>query len=176
LALPGGSTNNPVWKTLWRLKLPSKVKVFIWRSLHGIVPLNCILANRDIDTSASCPICNQGPEDMRHLLFQCPIAVQLWESLGLLGYITSALCEDRAGSGVLEFLLWKEDNNVPDFDALGFKETIAVACWYLWWLGRQQTHNESIPPPFQRKISVLTITANAAKFNCLISRQEMYLL
>jgi hypothetical protein len=97
------------------------------------------------------------------LLFQCPIAVQLWESLDLLGYITSALCEDRAGSGVLEFLLRKDDNNVPDFDALGFKETIVVAFWYLWWLRRRQTHNESIPPPFQCKISVLTITANAAK-------------
>jgi ribonuclease HI len=92
--------------------------------------------------------------------------------LGLLGYITSALCEDRAGSRVLEFLLQKEDNNVPDFDALGFKELISVACWYLWWLRRRQTHNESIPPSFQRKISVLTITANAAKSSKLQAGNE----
>jgi hypothetical protein len=47
--------------------------------------------------------------------------------LGLWGYITSALYEDRAGSRVLEFILRKEDNIVPDFDALGFKEIISVA-------------------------------------------------
>jgi hypothetical protein len=50
LALPGGSINNPVWKTLWKLKIPSKVKIFIWRALHGILPLKCILANRHIPT------------------------------------------------------------------------------------------------------------------------------
>jgi ribonuclease HI len=38
-----------------------------------------------------------------------------------------------------------------------------VACWYLWWLRRRQTHNKSIPSPFQLKSSLLTITANAAK-------------
>jgi hypothetical protein len=59
LALPSGSANNPVWKILWCLKLPSKVKIFIWHSLHGIVPLKCILANRHIGTSGACPICSQ---------------------------------------------------------------------------------------------------------------------
>ena len=30
LALPGSSAMNPVWKTLWRLKIPGKVNFFIW--------------------------------------------------------------------------------------------------------------------------------------------------
>jgi hypothetical protein len=28
LSLPGGSGLNPVWKTVWKLKVPSKVKIF----------------------------------------------------------------------------------------------------------------------------------------------------
>jgi hypothetical protein len=48
LALPGSSAVNPVWKVLWKLKIPSKIKIFIWRALHGILPLKCILANRHI--------------------------------------------------------------------------------------------------------------------------------
>jgi hypothetical protein len=51
LALPGSSALNPVWKTLWQLKVPSKVKIFLWRALHGILP------NRHIGNSNRCPIC-----------------------------------------------------------------------------------------------------------------------
>jgi hypothetical protein len=78
---------------------------------------------------------------------------ELWEDLGILESITVALNEDRAGLAVLEFLLRKEDSNVPGFDMLWLKETISVACRYLWWIRRRQTHNESIPTQFQRKIS-----------------------
>jgi hypothetical protein len=39
LALPGGSATNLTWKVLWKLKIPSKVKIFMWRALHGIMPL-----------------------------------------------------------------------------------------------------------------------------------------
>jgi hypothetical protein len=48
---------NPVWKIIWQIKIPIKVKFFLWRALHGIIPLKCLLANRHIGTSAGCPIC-----------------------------------------------------------------------------------------------------------------------
>jgi hypothetical protein len=82
LTLLGQSAINPVWKSLWQLKIPSKVKIFIWRALHGILPLKSILYNRHIGTTGGCPICNQGPEDISHLLFQCEAAQNLWESFG----------------------------------------------------------------------------------------------
>jgi hypothetical protein len=43
------------------------------------------------------------------------------------------------------------------------KETIPVACWYLRWLRRRRTRNETIPSRIQCKISILTITSNATK-------------
>jgi hypothetical protein len=56
-----------------------------------------------------------------------------------------------------------QENTLRGFDGLGLKETISVTCWYLWWLIRCRTHNETIPSPFQCKISILMIIANAAK-------------
>jgi hypothetical protein len=57
IGTPGTSTTNPVWKELWKLKILGKVKIFLWRTLHGILPLKCILANRHSGESAEYPIC-----------------------------------------------------------------------------------------------------------------------
>jgi ribonuclease HI len=163
LSLPGASPQNPVWKELWRLKIPSKVKIFCWRALHGILPLKCILANRHIGNSGECPICQQGAEDILHLLFRCPTAQDMWEALGLQAAINEALQVDRAGSAVLEHLLRRNDNSLPGFDHIGLKETVTVTCWYLWWMRRRRTHDEEVPPLNRCKMSILSITANAMR-------------
>jgi hypothetical protein len=147
---------------MW-LKIPSKVKIFMWRALHGILPLKCILANRHIGTLGGCPICNQGHEDIRHLLFQCQPATELWSSLGLQTVIHEAFIIDRAGSGMLEHILRRQDNTLLGFADIGLKETTSVAWWYLWWPRRRQTHNEQVPPIYKGKFSILSITANASR-------------
>jgi hypothetical protein len=48
LSLPRSSTLKPVWKQIWQLKLPGKIKIFTWHALHGILPLKLILVNRHI--------------------------------------------------------------------------------------------------------------------------------
>jgi hypothetical protein len=82
LALAGSRALNPVWKILWRLKIPSKIKKIVWR-LHGILPLKCILSNKHIGTSSECPICATGPEVVLHLLFSCSTMKDPWNSMGI---------------------------------------------------------------------------------------------
>ena len=81
LASLGASVHNPVWKGLWKLKIPSKVKIFAWRALHSILPLNGILAIRHIPVSGACTTCHQAAEDVLHLLFTCPAAQEIWRLL-----------------------------------------------------------------------------------------------
>jgi hypothetical protein len=69
-----------------------------------------------------------------------------------------------SGSAILEFLLRDQANALLGVD-IGQKETIGVPCWYLWWIRRQRTHDESVPPLLKCKISILSIVANAAKVN-----------
>ena len=40
---------------------------------------------------------------------------------------------------------------------------ISVTSWYLWWIRRRRTHNETVPPTFKCKFSILSIIANASK-------------
>jgi hypothetical protein len=127
LALPGSSIRNPVWKVLWKLLIPGKVKIFIWRALHGILPFKSILINRHIGTAGECPIFHQGPEDIMHLLFKCHTYKDLWQSLGLENTIDEATSVDRARSAVLEYLLRQNGNTLPGFDSIKLKETICVS-------------------------------------------------
>ena len=84
------STNHPVWKRLWSLKVPSKVKIFLWRCLHNAIPCQCVLANRHIGTSGQCPVCKVNAEDISHALFRSPWAGEIWRSIGLHEMILAA--------------------------------------------------------------------------------------
>jgi ribonuclease HI len=163
LALPGSSATNPVWKVVWGLKLPSKIKKILWRALHGVIPLKSILVNRHIGTSGQCPICMQEAEDVKHLLFRFATAMELWSSLGIANTIEEAQLIDRSGSAILEHLLRDEENKFSGFDNIGQNEVIGVACWYLWWIRRRRTHEESVPPMLRCKMSILSIVSNASK-------------
>jgi hypothetical protein len=130
LSLPGTSAMNPVWRTLWKLQIPGKVKIFIWRALHGILPLKSILVNRHVGTSGECPVCHSGPEDVLHLVFTCQAAKEIWQSLGLDRIIDDAISVDRSGSAVLEHLIRASDANVPGVNTVKLKETIDTSPTY----------------------------------------------
>ena len=155
-----GSTPLAVWKTLWKLRVPRKVHIFGWRILRGIILLGAILIERHIGSNGACPICNQGSEDIRHLLFQCTSATELWRRLGVTHIIDQALQVDRSGSVILEFILSLQDQQLAVHLELNFKQVIIVGGWYLWWIWRRVTHNEAIPSAWKWPLSVLSISSN----------------
>jgi hypothetical protein len=128
LALPGGSAVNPVWRILWQLKIPSKVKILLWRAGHGIIPLKRILVYRHSGNPRGCHISNLGLEDVSHLLFRCLTTKDLWAALGLSEAIDEVGQVDRSGSAVLEVLLCRQDNSLNGYVDFGVKEVIVIAC------------------------------------------------
>jgi hypothetical protein len=83
--------------------------------------------------------------------------------LGLLDVIDEAMQLDCSGSVILELLFRGQDLMMLGFASLGLNEVVAVTCWYLWWIRRRRTHNETVPPLFRCKMSVLAISGNAAQ-------------
>ena len=137
----GSATTNHVWEILWSLQVPSKVKIILWKALHGIVPSMSNLANRHIPVSGKCPICSLDAEDIRHIMFSCPRAKEVWRSLGILHIIENALMIDRSGSVVLKELLW---SNIKVQGNLAHSE---LKNWWLLHLGdRKSTRLNSSHP------------------------------
>ena len=94
----GSTSINPIWKLIWSLAIPGKVKHFVWKCLKGVLPCLGILAGRHIPTSAQCPVCKVGVEDIQHCLFSCQRAMKVWAELGQAEDIKKVVAEDRSGS------------------------------------------------------------------------------
>ncbi|KAK2659019.1 hypothetical protein Ddye_005552 [Dipteronia dyeriana] len=71
---PGTSGLNSLeswWKYFWRLKIPSKVKIFLWKACNNWIPSNKNLASRRVSIVNSCPVCFTWPESTLHALWCC---------------------------------------------------------------------------------------------------------
>ena len=62
----------------WKLSVLGKVKRFIWCAYHETLPTNYQLHKRKIRSSAICPIYLQEDKTMRHILWQCAMARNIW--------------------------------------------------------------------------------------------------
>ena len=142
------------------MEVPGKVKKIIWRALHGVIPSTSIIASRHIKVSAECPICMAGAEDIRHLLFTCLRAKEVWNALGLSNFVEQAVIGEYSGSTILEDIMCMPKQFTPVLGSLKIQELIAVACWYIWWQRREIVKGESVADPSRTSFAINALTAN----------------
>ncbi|KAF5468409.1 hypothetical protein F2P56_012561 [Juglans regia] len=70
--------HEDLWKLLWKLKVPSNIKMFLWRSAKEILPTRVNLHKRKIIENPMCPICLTLPETVSHALWTCKAAQDVW--------------------------------------------------------------------------------------------------
>ena len=63
------SDEQQLWKSLWKLNVIPKVRVFWWRVLRGILPDETTLNYRHIADVRQCNVCRSAEEDLKHALF-----------------------------------------------------------------------------------------------------------
>ena len=70
-ALPSSSNTNEVksfWKSIWRLKVPDKAKVFLWRTCSNALPTKVNLRKRKVLDSPMCDQCGCKVKDVLHTI------------------------------------------------------------------------------------------------------------
>lgn len=63
-----------LFRQLWGLKVPSKVKIFIWRACIGSLPTNYQLSVKRVNISPGCPVCLRATETIFYCLVFCSFA------------------------------------------------------------------------------------------------------
>lgn len=124
-----------VWNSLWKLKIPSKIKLFCWKALNNTLPTKLNLLKRGIASDLYCPICGNEVESTDHILFQCCRAKEIWE----ITFNRVFLETNFNGSFVDRWLKIVESCSSSE---LGL---VAVTCWSIWNDRNKTCHEESIP-------------------------------
>jgi hypothetical protein len=70
--------DRKLWKFLWALSIPPKVKSFLWRACNAILPTNAMLHRRHMRKDDCCPCCCYDFESVEHALWSCPVANDVW--------------------------------------------------------------------------------------------------
>lgn len=120
-----------LYKSIWALNIPPKLKHFWWRILHNEIPVAANLASRRIKIPQDCLFCVDAAETTMHLFFQCRLAREIWalsplqipsgqyEEASSLYDIVTGLLSSQAAHHSKEFLfpyigwcIWKARNDL----------------------------------------------------------------
>lgn len=69
------------WKKLWKLRIPNKIKHFVWCSFHNSIPTMANLWRHHVPVQGLCVLCQASSETTEHALFHCKRAKHVWEAL-----------------------------------------------------------------------------------------------
>lgn len=78
----GSVTQSNGWSKLWKLEVPHKIKLFIWRFCRNNVLVRSRLSTKGVYLPLNCPMCNSVIKDLLHVFFACPFALACWHYTG----------------------------------------------------------------------------------------------
>ena len=192
---PSSSNLHPqrhLWRGVWMLRTPNKVKHFIWRACNNSLPTLDNLFRRKIVSSTCCNTCNTHPEDILHVVWGCTEVANMWKELSW-AHLSVSPPPGEFTNLFSSFLQVSKDYRV---------EIFSIVAWMLWTrrnsirLGRPtrplnqifhearrllreflEAHDEdpvSIPSPIhvQAKWTALTQTRYKANFDAALFKHN----
>jgi ribonuclease HI len=125
------------WKKLWKLTVPHKVKLFLWRALRGCLPVRSRLIQRGVQCNNKCPHCEQTEENEWHCFFGCNTVQVVWQETEY-GELLQSFIENAHGFVDMIFKLLDK----IDSDKMA---KITMILWTLWWRRNQKCWHDKVP-------------------------------
>ncbi|XP_068339108.1 uncharacterized protein [Pyrus communis] len=117
-----------LWKEIWKLEVPPKLRHFLWLSVHGCLPTRDALFRRRSSQNSTCPICCCHDETTEHMFLSCSWVEPIWFG-GALGYKVDRL-------SLPDWVDWIQAVFSPNMcttgDSKWRRSYIVVTCWCIW--------------------------------------------
>lgn len=141
--LPQVDVQQKTWMKIWKVHAPQKIKLFLWKLCHDILPVKENLRKRRLTEEGICPVCKQCPETLEHALLQCQWTRPVWFGL------QSGIRMDVSNSSNIR--TWLEES-IRKIERLpGQKEyvflSICCALWVIWKTRNSCIFEGKIPNP-----------------------------
>lgn len=75
----GKQQQSKMWKRLWSMQIKRKIKHFLWRAYHRIIPTNEKLREKGLTVDEWCKVCGEDKETMERMFFHCRKAQLIWK-------------------------------------------------------------------------------------------------
>ncbi|KAA3466986.1 reverse transcriptase [Gossypium australe] len=72
---------NGFYNKLWKVDIPLKIKLFIWKISLNYLATRTNMSLRKLTSNNLCPRCGVGEETTNHLFRYCPVSVMIWSDL-----------------------------------------------------------------------------------------------
>ncbi|XP_073041827.1 uncharacterized protein [Primulina eburnea] len=139
LKIPGS------WSRLWQLKIPPKVKMFLWQACRQCLPTRSKLNSRGIFVPLSCVICDRDIEHTWHTFIVCKYVRECWAHDGILNLMdTFSNTSESFSDFVFKVLSMSNETIVGK---------IAMILWSVWKQRNNKLWNDSILPATQATTS-----------------------
>lgn len=126
------------WTNIWKVSVPSKVRVFLWRLARHSIPTGDVRHHRNMATSSGCSICG-AQDSWRHSLLDCHMSRCVWalEHEELTEYMCQIQNMDAKGwlAEVMEVTTGEEFLR------------IAMTLWAIWHARRKAIHESIFQSP-----------------------------
>lgn len=147
-----GSSSNEVqalWKKIRNLKMPPRIRHFIWRACHHSLASLANIARRIPGLDSSCPMCGTLEDTNIHALFKCPFAMKVW--------MFSGVEEQYWNHHFLSIKDWVSMLLLKDGSQMGssIEDAVAVA-WGIWSARNRALHGKA-----DRELSRIVVNAIA---------------
>jgi hypothetical protein len=133
------------WLAIWKLRIPSKIKVFLWRLARASIPSADVLHHRNMSTHVKCSICG-ARDSWKHSLVECNLA--------------KCICALESEE-VVEHLCCIQDTSAYDWlmsaiETLSSEDFIRVAItfWSIWYVRRKVIDEDSFQSPMTTHLFV----------------------
>lgn len=116
-----------VWKFIWNLQIPPKLKHFWWKACGNYLATKENLHRRKWNPSPSCPICKNYVESIEHILFGCKWTEAVWFGCNLTYKVDSLTI-----SSVMKWTISIMENLDSAFDSSEILSKCVCVAWQIW--------------------------------------------
>lgn len=147
-----------LWKHIWKLQIPPKIRLFLWSLSHDALPTKTNLFHRHIILDIICPLCStDAAETTVHTFLYCQWTAAIW-SHPLINIQIPTPHIQHLGDWLGNML--SQNQNSPAF------EVVAALLWNIWKARNNFIFQHQRPAPL-RVVDLSLATVRSAQLSSI---------